>query len=59
MVIQVMADGHESERQIGFYDGQSDRLMDICRPICHLFGFIEKKQKFKAVYNFLTSDLSL
>ena len=29
------------------------------RPICHLFGFIEIKQKFKAVYNFLTSDLSL
>ena len=31
----------------------------MTRPICHLFGFIEIKQKFKAVYNFLTSDLSL
>ena len=35
----------------------SRKLID--RPICHLFGFIEIKQKFKAVYNFLTSDLSL
>ena len=28
--MQVMANKHDSERQIGFYDGQSDRLMDIC-----------------------------